>query len=104
VVALLCSVGAMVQVVNVRPVGFWDLWCPPAVEVVVRRDGSAVEPVGVVGEGFGYAVEMVVELVGDGFGYTVEMTVVEVVGEGFGYAVELHALAGRGCPSCTAFL
>jgi hypothetical protein len=70
----------MAQVVNVWPVGFWNIWCPSAVEVVVGRDGCAVEPVEVVGEGFGYAVEMVV---------------VEVVGEGFSYADELRALAGE---------
>jgi hypothetical protein len=78
-----------VQVVNIRPVGFWDLWCPSTVEVVTGRDGFAVEPVEVVGEGFGYAVEMVV---------------MEEDGEGFGYAVELRSLAGEGCPGCTASL
>jgi hypothetical protein len=48
----------MAQVVNVWPVGFWNIWCPSAVEVVVGRDGCAVEPVEVVGEGFSYADEL----------------------------------------------
>jgi hypothetical protein len=98
VAVLLCSVGAMVRVVNVRPVGFWDLWCPFAVEVVVGRDGYAVE---LVGEGFGYAVAMAV-VVYEGFDYAVVMAV--VVDEGLDYVVELCALAGGGCLGCIASL
>jgi hypothetical protein len=79
----------MTRVVDIQPVGFWDLWCPSTVEVVAGRYDYTVELVDVVGKGFGYAVEMVV---------------VEVVGEGFGYAVELHVLAGGGCPGCIASL
>jgi hypothetical protein len=82
VVVLLCSVGVMVRVADIRPVGFWYLWCPSTVEVGARRDGYAVQLVDVVGEGFGYAGEM---------------AVVEVVGEGFSYAVELHTIASGGC-------
>jgi hypothetical protein len=70
-------------------VGFWDQWCPFAVEVVAGRDGYAVEPVYVVGERFGCAGEM---------------AVVEMNGEGFGYVVELRALAGGGCPRCIVSL
>jgi hypothetical protein len=54
VAALLYNAGAMVQVVGVRPMGFWDLWCQFAAEVVVGgRDGCVI---GVVGGGFDYAV------------------------------------------------
>jgi Na+-transporting NADH:ubiquinone oxidoreductase subunit NqrD len=75
------------------------------VEVVARRDGYTVELVDVVGEGFGYAVEMaVVEVVDEGFGYAVEMAVVEVVDQGFGYAVDLQALASGECSGCIASL
>jgi hypothetical protein len=77
----------MTRVADVRPVAFWDLWCPSVVRVGARSDGYAVELVDVVGEGFGYAGEM---------------AVVGVVGEGFGYAVGLRALAGRGCLVCIA--
>jgi hypothetical protein len=101
----LYSVGDMARVVNVRPVVFWNIWCPSMVEVVAGRDGYAVELVRVVGEGFGYAAEMaVLEVFGEGFRYAVEMAVVEVAGEGFGYVVELRNLAGGECPYCIAFL
>jgi hypothetical protein len=86
VVVLLYSVGAMAQVIGVRPVGFWGLWCPFEVEVVARRDD--------------YAVDVVVE----GFGYAVEMEVVWVADEGSGCAVEPRTLAGDGCPGCTTSL
>jgi hypothetical protein len=47
VAALLCNAGAVVRVVGVRPMGFWDLWCLFAVEVVVGgKDGCAVGVVG----------------------------------------------------------
>jgi hypothetical protein len=51
-----------------------------------------------------------VDAAGGGFGYAMEMAVelVEAAGVGFGYAVELvvelHALAGEGCPGCIASL
>jgi hypothetical protein len=54
VVALLCNAGAMVRVVGVRPIGFWDLWCWFAAEMVVGGRDSCV--VGVVGGGFDYEV------------------------------------------------
>jgi hypothetical protein len=91
---LLCSVGAMARVVNVRPACFWDLWCQSVVEVVAGRNDYAVEVV--VGVG-----------VGEGFDYVVVMAVVEVevvVDEGFDYAVELLARADGGCPGCIASL
>jgi hypothetical protein len=79
----------MGRVADVRPVGFWYLWCPSAVEVGAGRDGYVVELVDVLGEGFGYVGEM---------------AVVEVVGEGFGSVVEFSALAGVGCPGCITSL
>jgi hypothetical protein len=96
VAVLLCSVGAMARVVNVRPVCFWDLWCQSVVEVVAGRNDYAVEVVvGVgVGEGFDYVVVMVV----------VEVELEVVVDEGFDYVVELLALADGGCPGCIASL
>jgi hypothetical protein len=46
-------------------VGFWDLWCPSAAEVVAGKGDSVVEVVDVVGEGFDCVVAMaVVEVVG----------------------------------------
>jgi hypothetical protein len=57
IVALLYSAGAMAQVINARPMDFWDPWCPSAVEVVVGRGDFVVEMVD--GE-FDYAVAMVV--------------------------------------------
>jgi hypothetical protein len=66
---------AMVRVANVRPAGFWGLWCRCVAGVVVvgRNDYGEVEVV--VDEGFGYAVAMAVVgvVVGAGFGYAVEL-------------------------------
>jgi hypothetical protein len=46
--------------------GFWGQWCQFVEEVVVGgRNGCVVEVVGVVGEGFGYAL-VVVEVVDEG--------------------------------------
>jgi hypothetical protein len=59
VVALLCSVGAMASVVDAQPVGFWDLWCPSAVEAVAGKGDFVVEVVDAAGEGFDCAVAMV---------------------------------------------
>jgi hypothetical protein len=88
----------MAQVLSVRPIGVWGLWCRPAAGVVaVGRNDYAVEVVGVVDERLGFVVVMeVVEV----FGYAVVMVVVE----GFGYEVELHALvlADRECRGCIA--
>jgi hypothetical protein len=65
VVVLLCSLLAMAQVVDARPMGFWDLWCPSMVEAVAEKGDFAVEVVDVVGEGFDCAmVVAVIEMVG----------------------------------------
>jgi hypothetical protein len=40
--------------------GFWDLWCPSIVEMVVGEDDFVVEVVDMVGEEFDYAVAMAV--------------------------------------------
>jgi hypothetical protein len=40
--------------------GFWDLWCPSAVEVVARRCDFVVEVVDASDGGFDCAVVMVV--------------------------------------------
>jgi hypothetical protein len=85
---MLCNAKAMVRVADVRPMGFWGLWCRLAVGVVVGRNDYVVEVVG----GFGCAVEAVGVVVDEGFGYVVVMAIVDVVVEGFGYAVELRAL------------
>jgi hypothetical protein len=55
--ALLYNARATVRAVGVRPTSFWDLWCQFVEGVDVDgRDGCAVEVVGVVGGGFGYAM------------------------------------------------
>jgi hypothetical protein len=59
-VALLYSAGAVVRVVDVWPMGFWDLWCPSVVEVVAGRGDFVVDVVDVVGGGFDCVVVMVV--------------------------------------------
>jgi hypothetical protein len=56
--SLLYSVGAMAQVVDAQPMGFWGLWCPYAVEVVAGRGDFMVEVVDVGGGGFDCAVAM----------------------------------------------
>jgi hypothetical protein len=54
VAALLGNAEAMVRVVGVRLMGFWDMWCRFVAKVVVGgRDGCVVE---VVGGGSDYAV------------------------------------------------
>jgi hypothetical protein len=45
--------------------GFWDLWCPSAVEVVAGRGDFVVEVVDAGGGGFYCAVAMAVEEVID---------------------------------------
>jgi hypothetical protein len=50
----------------------------------------------VVAVGFGCAVVMAVGVVDEGFGYAMVMVVVGVVDEGFVYAVELCALTLAG--------
>jgi hypothetical protein len=57
---MLYSAGAMARVVDARPMGFWDLWCPSAVEVVARRCDFVVEVVDASDGGFDCAVVMVV--------------------------------------------
>jgi hypothetical protein len=67
VVALLSSIGVMARVVDARPVGFWDLWCPSAQEALAGKGDFAVEVLDVVGEGFDCAVAMAAaEVVGSG--------------------------------------
>jgi hypothetical protein len=97
VVVLLYNARAMVQVVSVRPTGFWGLWCRPTMGLVaVGRNDYVVQ---VVDVGFGCAVVMAVEVVGvvdEAFGYAMVMAVVGVADEGFVYAVELCALTLAG--------
>jgi hypothetical protein len=49
----------MASVVDAQPVGFWDLWCPSAVEAVAGKGDFVVEVVDAAGEGFDCAVAMV---------------------------------------------
>jgi hypothetical protein len=79
----------MVRVVDAQPVGFWDLFCPSAVEVVAGKGDYAVE---------------VVDMVSEGFDCAVAMAVAEVVAEGFDCIVELCTLASGGCPGCIVSL
>jgi hypothetical protein len=55
----------MARVADVRPMDFWDLWCPSVVEMIAGEGGFVVEVAGMVGEEFDYAVTMVVEEVTD---------------------------------------
>jgi hypothetical protein len=50
----------MSRVVDAWPMGFWDLWCPSAVEVVARRGYFVVEVADAGGGGFDCAVVMAV--------------------------------------------
>jgi hypothetical protein len=59
----------MARVADVRPAGFWGLWCQLAEGVVVGRNDYALEVVG----GFSYVVELVRVVVNEGFGYVVVM-------------------------------
>jgi hypothetical protein len=46
VAVLLCNAKAMARVADVRPAGFWGLWCQLAEGVVVGRNDYALEVVG----------------------------------------------------------